>query len=219
MSVVVLITRSAEETESLGASLASLMRDGDVILLEGDLGAGKTCLVRGLAVGLGLPAESVSSPSFVIAQRYDGPSRSLVHADAYRVDGPGRLAGIDLDEMLGEPRTVGAIEWASRLGDRRPARSIECRIRSEDGDRRRLEIRDRRGDAREAARLADALRTLFGAAVEPDGPTCPICRARPSAPATTPFCSERCRLADLSRWMRGAYLISRPLEPEEEPLN
>ena len=210
---------SPERTEAIAAAIAENLRATDAILLEGDLGAGKTCFVRGLARGLGLEPSAVSSPSFVIAQRYDGGDRSLLHVDAYRVEGPASLSGLDLEEMLAEPGTIAAIEWPRRLGPLVPDRVIRIRLRQADGTRRRLEIEDRRGDSASAARLADALETLFEATrLEAQDPVCPICGQARRDESHRPFCSNRCRLADLERWLSGRYVVSRPLEPDEEPL-
>jgi tRNA threonylcarbamoyladenosine biosynthesis protein TsaE len=212
-------SESPERTEAIAAAVAACLREGDAVLLEGDLGAGKTCFVRGIAQGLGLESSAVSSPSFVIAQRYASPRRSLLHVDAYRVEGAASLAGIDLLEMLEEPGTVAAIEWPAKLGPLVPERAVAVRLRAADESRRTIEIEDRRGDASSSARLADALTSLFGArVVERAEPRCPICASLLTAESPRPFCSRRCRLADLERWFSGRYVVSRPLEPDEEPL-
>jgi tRNA threonylcarbamoyladenosine biosynthesis protein TsaE len=210
---------SSDRTEAIAAAVAACLREGDVVLLEGDLGAGKTCFVRGLAQGLGLDPSAVSSPSFVIAQRYHSDRRSLLHVDAYRVEGATSLAGIDLAEMLEEPGTVAAIEWPAQLGPLVPERAIVVRLRAADESRRTIELEDRRGDASASARLGEAMTALFGArAVEHVESICPICKTALAADAPRPFCSSRCRLADLERWFSGRYVVSRPLEPDEEPL-
>lgn len=210
---------SPERTEAVASAVAANLADGDAVLLEGDLGAGKTCFVRGLARGLGIDEAMVSSPSFVIAQRYPGGSRSLLHVDAYRVEGPPSLAGIDLEEMCREPGTVAAIEWPEKLGPLAPTRVLRVRLRSLGESARTIEIEDARGDGSRAARLAEALETLFAArAIEAAEPRCPICGEPRRDEAERPFCSRRCRLADLDRWLSGRYVVSRPLEPDEEPL-
>lgn len=210
---------SPERTEAIAAAVAENLRGGDAILLEGDLGAGKTCFVRGLARGLGLDPSKVSSPSFVIAQRYAIDDKSLLHVDAYRVEGPHSLSGIDLGEMAAEAGTITAIEWPRRLGPLVPDRAIEIRLRQGGDERRRIEIDDRRGDLASVARLADAVETLFDAArVERTEPRCAICGQPRRDESLRPFCSKRCRLADLDRWFSGRYVVSRPIEPEEEPL-
>lgn len=106
------VTRSEAETEALAAELGGGFRGGEVVLLSGELGAGKTAFVRGLARGVGGRAEDVASPTFVLLTSYPG-RLALHHADLYRLDrGADRELG--LEELPG-PRGVLAIEWAERL--------------------------------------------------------------------------------------------------------
>ncbi len=111
-------SRSASETQALGQALGSVLaaaRDrGLVIALDGDLGAGKTVFVKGLATGLGGAADLVSSPTFVIAQRYDDGALRLHHVDLYRIEDESELDGFGFDEML-DPPAVAAIEWSCRF--------------------------------------------------------------------------------------------------------
>lgn len=106
------ITRSEAETAATGHTLAARLRAGDVVLLYGDLGAGKTAFVRGLAEGLGIDPEEVSSPTFTIVQQYRGERLTLLHVDLYRLEAK-EVDDLGLDE-LGEGAVV-AIEWAERL--------------------------------------------------------------------------------------------------------
>ncbi|MEO8585611.1 MAG: tRNA (adenosine(37)-N6)-threonylcarbamoyltransferase complex ATPase subunit type 1 TsaE [Acidobacteriota bacterium] len=104
------MSASAEETRRLGASLAHRFAPGDVVLLEGDLGAGKTEFVKGIAAGLGLDPEDVSSPSFALVHEY-GPAGSpplLVHADLYRIFAGASIADLGLDER---ETAILAVEW------------------------------------------------------------------------------------------------------------
>jgi tRNA threonylcarbamoyladenosine biosynthesis protein TsaE len=104
------VTATAEETRRLGASLAQRFAPGDVVLLEGDLGAGKTEFVKGIAAGLGLDPEDVSSPSFALVHEY-GPAGSppvLVHADLYRVFAGASIADLGLDDR---GSAILAVEW------------------------------------------------------------------------------------------------------------
>src|SRR5690606_14193324 len=90
-------SRSASDTTSIGAAIGRLAKQGDIIALQGELGAGKTQFVRGLAMGMGIDPRSVSSPTFVFVQEYepeDPEALVLVHIDAYRLQGPSDLAGI-----------------------------------------------------------------------------------------------------------------------------
>lgn len=104
-------TRSAGETRELGKALADLLRPGDVLLLVGELGAGKTCLAKGLARGLGIK-EKVLSPTFTLLREYQG-RLPLYHLDAYRLEGPWDLFEIGVDEYL-EGEGVLLVEWGDR---------------------------------------------------------------------------------------------------------
>jgi len=102
-----------EATEQLGQQLASLLRSGDVVALYGELGAGKTCLVRGLAKGLGLEEGLVASPSFSLINEYPGPV-PLFHIDCYRLYLEEEIEELGLEEYM-EGRGITAIEWAERI--------------------------------------------------------------------------------------------------------
>lgn len=105
------VTHSEDETAALARDLAKRLRAGDVLLLSGDLGAGKTAFIRGLAQGLGIDPELVSSPTFTLIHEYRGSGLTLYHADLYRLD---RAAPEDLG--LEDSRDgVLAIEWPERL--------------------------------------------------------------------------------------------------------
>ena len=134
----VVVTESEMDTMELGASLAESLAPGSVVLLEGELGAGKTAFVRGLANGLGAPEEDVSSPTFTLVQEYRG-RLPLLHADLYRISGE-EADDLGLDE-LGRDGIV-AIEWAAKL-PRKPAGAIEVLIEDLGGDRRRITIERR----------------------------------------------------------------------------
>jgi tRNA threonylcarbamoyladenosine biosynthesis protein TsaE len=104
---------SVEQTHELGARLGNLVHAGDVIALQGDLGAGKTNFVQGLARGLGI-TEDVNSPTFILANEYYTGRLPLYHADAYRVENAEEAEGFGLDDYLnGDGVTV--IEWAERV--------------------------------------------------------------------------------------------------------
>ena len=106
-------THSEDETAAVGRDLAATLRAGDVLLLYGDLGAGKTAFVRGLAEGLGVSREEVSSPTFTLIQEYRGGRLPLFHVDLYRIEDPREFDELGLDEIAEEG--VLAIEWAERL--------------------------------------------------------------------------------------------------------
>jgi tRNA threonylcarbamoyladenosine biosynthesis protein TsaE len=106
-------THSEEETAAAGRELAATLSAGDVLLMYGDLGAGKTAFVRGLGEGLGMPPEEVSSPTFTLIQEYRGGRLTLFHADLYRINDPREFDELGLDEIAVDG--VLAIEWAERL--------------------------------------------------------------------------------------------------------
>ena len=130
------ITTSEEETESAGERLAGSLAPGDVVLLYGDLGAGKTAFVRGLARGLGAAADDVSSPTFTIIQEYSGRAK-LYHVDLYRLE-PLEVDDLGLDELVSTEGIV-AIEWAERWTGR-PDDAIEIRIADAGEDRRHIAV-------------------------------------------------------------------------------
>ena len=130
-------TTSQDETAAIGRTLAGQLKAGSVLLLIGDLGAGKTALVRGLAEGLGVAPEDVSSPTFTLMQEYRGGRVKLIHVDLYRLNDPREIDELGLDE-LGET-SVLAIEWAEKL-PRPIADAVEVRISHGDGDNRTIAI-------------------------------------------------------------------------------
>ena len=93
------ITQSESETATVGRDLARALTPGSVVLLFGDLGAGKTAFVRGLAEGLGVVPEEVSSPTFTLMQEYRGGRVPLVHVDLYRLDDPREVDELGLEEL------------------------------------------------------------------------------------------------------------------------
>ncbi len=131
-----LVTDSEEETAAAGERLAARVQPGQVVLLHGDLGAGKTAFVRGLARGLGAPADDVSSPTFTIIQEYRGRI-PLYHVDLYRLQ-PAEVEELGLDEIIDSGGVV-AIEWATRWRDP-PGGAWVVRIDHDGEDRRRISI-------------------------------------------------------------------------------
>lgn len=130
-------TASETETAAAGESLGRELGAGDVVLLYGDLGAGKTAFVRGLARGLGAYPDEVTSPTFTIVQEYAGPSVMLYHVDLYRLDGP-EIDDIGLEDLVSGDGIV-AIEWAERWTGR-PDDAIEVWLEDLGNDRRRIRI-------------------------------------------------------------------------------
>jgi tRNA threonylcarbamoyladenosine biosynthesis protein TsaE len=130
------LTRSEEETSTAGEEFAARIHPGDVVLLHGDLGAGKTAFVRGLARGMGAPGDDVSSPTFTIIQEYRGRV-PLYHVDLYRL-APVEVGELGLDELF-EGGGVVAVEWAERWNEA-PPHAWLVRIASEREDERRISI-------------------------------------------------------------------------------
>jgi len=136
------LSRSEAETLQLAARLARQLSAGDVVCLEGPLGSGKTCFVRGLATGLGLDPTAVNSPTFVICQRYQGTGTALalVHLDAFRLAGPDDLESVGWEELLETPDTVIAVEWPSRIAAALPPRRINVVMTHVDQSTRRIAV-------------------------------------------------------------------------------
>jgi len=133
-----LISRSVEETERFGESLGRCLRAGDVIALVGELGTGKTTVIRGLAAGLGIERASVRSPTFVLLREYAGRV-GLIHVDAYRLEGSEAAVWLDL-AWLFDPRKVTVIEWADRLSDCLPEDRLELHLRHRTTNQRGLRL-------------------------------------------------------------------------------
>ncbi len=136
-------TEHAEATMRLAAELASRLVPGDLLALDGPLGSGKTCFVRGLAGGLGIDPREVSSPTFVLCHEYAGrDGLTLAHLDAYRLSGPEELETIGWDDLLAVPGTILAIEWPSRIASALEGRAvIEIIFEHVDDHTRRIEFR------------------------------------------------------------------------------
>lgn len=129
---------SEEETRTIAARLASTLAPGAVLLLSGDLGAGKTAFVRGLAEGLGLDPGEVTSPTFTLVHEYRGGRLPLIHVDLYRLD------SVDLDEIGLDSdlalQGVVAVEWSERLLRQFPD-ATAVQIADQGGDARSIEVR------------------------------------------------------------------------------
>ncbi len=130
-------TQSEEETAAAGRELAANLSAGDVLLLNGDLGAGKTAFVRGVAEGLGASRDEVSSPTFTLIQEYRGGRLTLFHADLYRINDHREFDELGLDEIAVDG--VLAIEWAERLPSA-PRNSVRISIEHGGDNERRITI-------------------------------------------------------------------------------
>lgn len=133
-------TASEEETIALGEELARALPPRAVVLLIGELGAGKTTLAKGIVSGLGAARpEDVSSPTFTLIHEY-GTRPKVYHVDLYRIEHRRELAGLGLDELL-ERDAVILVEWGERFPELWPADRIEVGLRALDGDERAVEFR------------------------------------------------------------------------------
>lgn len=126
---------SAEETFELGAQVGANLAGGEILLLDGPLGAGKTVFTKGVAFALGLDTDEVTSPSFTLVNHYKEGRLPLYHLDLYRLNaGAAAAHAVDLDELLTDERAVFIIEWGERMG-RYPLPTPAWRISIEgDGD-------------------------------------------------------------------------------------
>lgn len=123
-------------TRALGEALGQRLAAGDVVCLAGDLGAGKTLLVQGLADALGIEGD-VTSPTFTILQVYDGGRLPLYHFDLYRLDDAGQLDDIGFDEYTGG-RGAAVIEWADKFADAMPTEHLWIELKLGGGENERL---------------------------------------------------------------------------------
>ena len=133
-----IISHSAAETIAFGRQLAATLQPGDVLALIGDLGAGKTCLVKGIAAGLGI-AQAVTSPTFTLIHEYTGGRYPLAHVDLYRLESPAAAVAIGIEDYLGGPG-ITVIEWAERIESLLPARTKQIRLTAIDEQTRHIEV-------------------------------------------------------------------------------
>jgi tRNA threonylcarbamoyladenosine biosynthesis protein TsaE len=131
-------TANATETEALGAELAGSLRAGDVVLVLGELGSGKTTLVRGAARALGV-AGPVTSPTFSIGHRYRGTRATVSHLDLYRVEDLAREDPALLADYLGSER-IAFVEWPQAGGSELDEARVRVTIHHAGADRRRIEV-------------------------------------------------------------------------------
>jgi len=136
-------TRSEAETAAVGRDLARTLAPGAAVLLFGDLGAGKTAFVRGLAEGLGVDPADVSSPTFTLVQEYRGGRLPLFHVDLYRLNDAREIDELGVEEIAEDG--VLAIEWADKLPRPISAAVVVVRIALGDGDSRTITLSDSSG--------------------------------------------------------------------------
>ena len=199
-------------TQVLAAQLARTLSPGDCLALDGGLGAGKTTFVRHLAAAMNIDPDTVSSPTFVIINEYQ-PRRpgtpKLIHIDAYRLSGDEELDTIGWYEAIASARAgdaIIAIEWPSRI-----AQAI-AKLPSLTA----LALEPTGEFSRRATLTLPPGRTLAAAPAPATSATTERCRTcdRKATPGSS-FCSERCQLADLHKWLTGQYVVSRDLEAKD----
>ncbi len=231
------VTRGEAETEAIGEALARVLRGGDVILLIGEMGAGKTRFVRGLARGLGHDPRKVHSPTFVLANVYGvdagepgggapGARMELRHVDAYRLEEAEEAEGLGWDR-LADDRGVLVIEWGERVGEERAGLERALRVTMTHvgeeergvvvegdegvwGERVRGALGGERAEDAGGRERGDA-----GARARGKRMRCRVC-GEGATEEFAPFCSERCRLVDLGKWFDGKYRVSREVEEGDE---
>ena len=129
-------THSAEETTELGRSLAADLKPGSIVLLRGDLGAGKTTMVKGIAEGFqAAKAEDVTSPTFTLIHEYRGVEVTLFHIDLYRIDTQRELDTLALDDLM-TPQSILLIEWGEKFQRFAQERDVEIAIENRGADDR-----------------------------------------------------------------------------------
>ncbi len=133
-------THSAEETIAFGRTLAELLAPPKLALLRGDLGAGKTTLIKGIAAAFKAAAEEdVTSPTFTLVHEYRGPHANLYHIDLYRVDTPRELETLALDDMR-DGNSILLIEWGEKFPRLLRERDVEISLERESESVRRIQI-------------------------------------------------------------------------------
>lgn len=133
-------THSAEETIALGRTLAKSLSPPKIVLLRGDLGAGKTTLVKGIAEGFRAASEDdVTSPTFTLIHEYRGPGVNVYHIDLYRVDTPRQLETLGLDDLIGA-KSVLLIEWGEKFARFVRERDVEIALERTGEDERRVKV-------------------------------------------------------------------------------
>jgi tRNA threonylcarbamoyladenosine biosynthesis protein TsaE len=141
-------TRSDEETRTLGRKLAEALPPRGLVLLIGDLGAGKTTLAQGIVEGLGAAhQDEVSSPTYTLVHEYGEPVR-VYHIDLYRLDSVEQVRGVGYEEIL-ERDALVLVEWGERFPSLLPEKRVEIRLQTVDGDTREISIvglQDRRDE-------------------------------------------------------------------------
>ena len=134
-------THTAQETIAFGRTLAELLAPPKLVLLRGDLGAGKTTLVKGIASAFEAAEEDdVTSPTFTLVHEYRGPRANLYHIDLYRIDTPRELATLGLDDLRADSSGILLVEWGEKFPYLQRERDVEISFERESETRRRIKL-------------------------------------------------------------------------------
>ena len=203
--------RDADETESFAKALGILCKGGERFALSGEMGAGKTTFVRGLASGLGIESHEISSPTFTRIQEHEGRSegahspRCLVHVDAYRLEDPSELDELGWSDILQQRHNVVVVEWPQKISGSFGESVVEMELFHVASESDGLAGRELIFNST----LPDELRRqLFT--------SCRTCQRELHAGISSfPFCGNTCRMADLGNWFDGNYSVSREIEEDD----
>lgn len=138
--MVKMVSRSFEETRDIGRRLAAGLAPGDIVCFFGDLGAGKTTMIKGIAAGLKVKSDDVHSPTFTLMNVYEHGRVPLYHFDMYRIDCPEQLFDIGYDEFL-YGGGVSVVEWSEKFGRLLPSERLEIYLKHQGGDQRGIDIK------------------------------------------------------------------------------
>ena len=135
-------TRSVAGTLALGETIAEILRPPKLVILSGEVGAGKTTLVKGIAAALGAAVtEDVPSPTFTLVHEYEGPTIHLFHLDLYRLETEEQIAVLGLEEMISEPNALVLVEWGERFESVVNLADAEIVMEHGEGDERGMIVR------------------------------------------------------------------------------
>lgn len=138
------ITHSSDETVALGRKLAPTLKSARMVILRGDLGAGKTTLVKGIAEGLGAASQDdVTSPTFTLIHEFRGPAVNLFHVDLYRIETARELDTLGLDELFAEDGNLVLLEWGEKFPRFVQERDVEISIERVTDQERRIVVQSR----------------------------------------------------------------------------
>lgn len=144
----VFISKNSAETQKIGEEFVKTLKNGKIIALYGNLGAGKTTFVQGLAKGLGIE-KRITSPTFIIVKRYqlrdkiyDSRFKNLYHIDLYRIEGQVNVEELGFDEIIQDQKNIIIIEWAEKMENQLPEERINIYFKHLEGDKREIKIEE-----------------------------------------------------------------------------